>query len=86
VEGDAELVCLPTAGVGRPLPNTLALADRNTLHPFQFEKMKKKACLCAPSSLRVSSFLVIFVPTMLVLGEHRHTCIADGADSGAGGG
>jgi hypothetical protein len=34
VEGDEELACLPAADTRRSLPNTLALADWNTLHPF----------------------------------------------------
>jgi hypothetical protein len=42
--------------------------------------------MCAPGSLRVSSFLPIFVSTMLVLEERGHTCVADGADLVMGGG
>jgi hypothetical protein len=34
VDGNVELVCPLAADVGTSLPDTLALADRNTLHLF----------------------------------------------------
>jgi hypothetical protein len=34
VEGDMELACPLAMDVGRPLPDTLFLADRNITHPF----------------------------------------------------
>jgi hypothetical protein len=42
VEGDAELVCPPAVDVGRSLPDTSALADRNTLVPFQVSLKRRK--------------------------------------------
>jgi hypothetical protein len=49
VEGDAELACPPAFDVGRSLPDTLALANWNTLHPFQVSlKERKRKLACAP--------------------------------------
>jgi hypothetical protein len=87
VDGNTELACPPTTDVGRSLPDTLALADRNTLHSFQVSlKRRKESLPVHPWLLRVSSFLPIFVSTTLVLGECGHTCVANGADPGTGGG
>jgi hypothetical protein len=49
VEGDAELACPPAVNMGRSLPDTSALANRNTLHPFQVSlKRRKRKLACAP--------------------------------------
>jgi hypothetical protein len=49
MEGDAELACPPAADAGRPLPNTLALAYRNILHPIQVSlKRTKRKLAYAP--------------------------------------
>jgi hypothetical protein len=51
VEGDVELACPPATYVGRSLPDTLALAHRNILHPFQVSlKIRKRKLACAPLS------------------------------------
>jgi hypothetical protein len=57
VDGNTELACPPTTDAGRSLPDTLALADRNTLHSFQVSlKRRKRKLACAP--LAPSSFLI----------------------------
>jgi hypothetical protein len=49
VEGDAELVCPLVTNVGRSLPDTSTLADRNTLHPFHVSLKRRKRKLASAS-------------------------------------
>jgi hypothetical protein len=64
VEGDAELACLPAIDVGRSLLDTSALADCNTLHPFQVSLKRRKRKLVVrpwlPSSFLISSRLYFY--------------------------
>jgi hypothetical protein len=49
VDGDAELACPLAIDMGRSLPDTLALVNRNILHPFQISLKRRKTKLaCAP--------------------------------------
>jgi hypothetical protein len=59
VEGDVELACWQATDAGRSLPNTSALADRNTLHSFQFSLKRRKRKL-SYASLALFEFAHFF--------------------------
>jgi hypothetical protein len=65
-------------GFGQPAHPTSVLVS--------LKGRKKKACISSPRSLRVSSFIPIFVSTALVPGECGNTCVIDRVDPGVGGG
>jgi hypothetical protein len=67
VEGDTKLMCLLVADMERLLHDILASVSWNILRPLWVSlKKERKACLCAPDSLRVLSFPPIFVSPTFV--------------------
>jgi hypothetical protein len=71
VEGDVELACPPAADTGTSLPDTSALADRNTLHPFQVSlKRRKRKHACVPQApFEFPHFFPSFFPQRLSWGS-----------------